>query len=204
VTHGEKGYVQFRCEWERGGPPAAAVVAELVRWRDRLYRLGLIGVYPDGIGYGNLSARLAGEAFVISGTATGRLEAVGPEHFTEVVDYDIAANRLRCRGPVEASSESLSHAAVYRADPAAGAVVHVHHPGLWERLRGSAPTTDPAAEAGTPGMAWAIEELLRRFGVRRYGLFVMGGHRDGLVAFGPTPDAAGEHLVAALALLGTV
>jgi ribulose-5-phosphate 4-epimerase/fuculose-1-phosphate aldolase len=190
----EKGYVQFRCDWERVAAPAGPLVEELIAWRDRLYRLGLIGVYPDGIGFGNLSARL-GESFVISGTATGRLEAVGPEHFTEVVGYDIAANFVRCRGPVEASSESMSHAAVYRSVPEAGAVIHVHHLGLWEQLYDKLPTTDPVAEAGTPAMAWAIEELFRRGGVREAGLFVMGGHREGLMAFGRTADEAGERVM---------
>jgi ribulose-5-phosphate 4-epimerase/fuculose-1-phosphate aldolase len=189
----EKGYVQFRCDWERAAAPA---VGDLIAWRDRLYRLGLIGVYPDGIGFGNLSTR-TGETFVVSGTATGRLETVGPDHFTEVVGYDIAANFVKCRGPVEASSESMSHAAVYHADPSAGAVIHVHHLGLWEQLYDVLPTTDPTAEAGTPAMAWAIEELFRRDGVRETGLFVMGGHREGLMAFGRTIDEAGARVVEA-------
>lgn len=195
MTHGEKGYVQFRCDWEPAAPPVGPLVAELVAWRNRLRRLGLIGVYPDGIGFGNISGRVAGNRFVISGTATGGLEVAGPEHFAEVVDYDIPGNSLRCRGPVQASSESLSHAAVYEAAPEAMAVIHVHHLGLWERLRDVLPTTDPAAEAGTPGMAFAIAELLRA-GVPD-GLFVMGGHREGLIAFGRTADEAGERLLAA-------
>jgi L-ribulose-5-phosphate 4-epimerase len=193
----EKGYIQFRCDWERAAAPAGPLVGELIAWRDRLYRLGLIGVYPDGIGFGNLSVRV-GESFIVSGTATGRLEAVGPEHFTEVVGSDFAANWVRCRGPVEASSESLSHAAVYRAAPSASAVVHVHHLGLWEQLYGVLPTTDPKAEAGTPEIAWAIEELFRRGGVREAGLFVMGGHREGLMAFGGTLDEAVSYVIEAL------
>lgn len=192
----EKGYVQFRCDWERTAAPAGKLVVELIAWRNRLYRLGLIGVYPDGIGFGNLSARV-GESFVVSGTATGRLEGVGPEHFTEVIGYDIAANFVRCRGPVEASSESMSHAAVYRADPTAGAVIHVHHLGLWGQLYDALPTTDPTAEAGTPAMAWAIEDLFRRGEVRKAGMLVMGGHREGLMAFGGTPDEAGARVVEA-------
>jgi len=196
MTRDETGYVRFRCEWEQSDPPAGPPVAALVGWRNRLRRLGLIGAYPDGVGFGNVSGRLAGGTFVISGTATGGLESAGPEHFTEVVRYDVGANALACRGPVPASSESLSHAAVYAADPAAGAVFHVHHPGMWERLRGVIPTTDPAAEAGTPEMARAVAGLVRA-GVPG-GVFAMGGHRDGLVAFGRAPDEAGDRLLAAL------
>ena len=191
----EKGYIQFRCEWERSAPPVGRGVAELVEWRNRLRGFGLIGVYPDGIGFGNISARLPGSEFIISGTATGEVLTAGPEHFTEVLWADVAANALGCRGPVAASSESLSHAAVYAAAPAAGAVIHVHHLGMWEQLRDVLPTTDPRVEAGTPAMADAIAALLRA-GVPG-GLFVMGGHREGLMAFGRTTDEACEHLLTA-------
>ncbi|MBN9121389.1 MAG: class II aldolase/adducin family protein [Planctomycetes bacterium] len=191
----EKGYIQFRCEWERASAPAGPLVAELIEVRNHLRGLGLIGVYPNGIGFGNVSARLTGHGFVISGTATGGVQSAGPEHFTEVVWADVAANALGCRGPVAASSESLSHAAVYGAEPAAGTVIHVHHLRMWEELRGALPTTDPQAEAGTPAMADAIAVLLRA-GVPD-GLFVMGGHREGLMAFGRTTIEACERLLTA-------
>ena len=192
MIRAEKGYVQFRCEWERAAPPAGPLVAELVECRNRLRGLGLIGVYPDGIGFGNVSGRLGG-GFIISGTATGHLPLAGPEHFTDVVSSDDAANALGCRGPVAASSESLSHAAVYAVERAAGVVIHVHHLGLWEQLRDTIPTTDPQAEAGTPAMADAIAAVLRT-GVPE-GVFVMGGHREGLMAFGHTTTEACERLL---------
>ena len=100
-----------------------------------------------------------------------------------------------CRGRVQASSESLSHAAVYVNDPTARAVIHVHHLKRWEALRDRVPTTDHAAEAGTPQMAWAIEELFRKSGVKEGGFFVMGGHREGLMAFGPSVAEAAERLL---------
>ena len=64
MTRDETGYVRFRCEWERAGPPAGPLVAALVAWRNRLRRLGLIGVYPDGVGFGNVSGRLAAGTLV--------------------------------------------------------------------------------------------------------------------------------------------
>ena len=185
--HDEKGYIQFRCDWTDAPPPV--VPPELVAWRNRLHAMNLIGVYPDGIGFGNISIR---EPFIISGTATGHLEVAKADHFAEIVSFDIAGNAVNCSGRVKASSESLSHAAVYAADPAARAVIHVHHLAAWESLRGRAPTTDPAAEAGTPAMADAIAGLVHA------GFFVMGGHREGLVACGRTLDEAGERLLAAL------
>ena len=190
MASNEKGYIQFASEWHRAQPPARSVANDLVRWRDRLYRLGLIGVYPDGIGFGNLSSRLPDGTFVITGTGTGRLPTIGPEHLTTVTAFNVAENRVTCRGPVEASSEAMSHAAVYVAEPTARVVIHVHHLGLWERLFDAIPTTDPTAEAGTPAMGFAIDRLLKA-GVPD-GLFVMGGHREGLMAFGETADEAGE------------
>lgn len=195
--HGEKGYIQFECEWEPVPPPAGLHVDELIRWRDLIHRKGLIGVYPDGIGYGNISCRTVGEAtFFITGTATGGLPNLRPEHITEVVDFNFAANRVRCRGPVKASSEALSHAAVYRSVPTTAAVVHVHHPGMWEYLCNRIPTTDANAEAGTPQMAWAIESLFAHNVPD--GLFVMGGHREGLVTWGGTLNEAGDRMMRAL------
>jgi L-ribulose-5-phosphate 4-epimerase len=196
MTHDETGYVQFRCEWERAEPPAGPLVANLAGWRNRLRGLGLIGMYPDGIGFGNISARLPGGGFIISGTATGGVPVAGPEHFTQVVWHDVGANALACRGPVAASSESLSHAAVYDFESTAGVVIHVHHLGLWKKLLDVIPTTDRRAEAGTPAMAEAIAALLR--GSVPTGLFVMGGHREGLMSFGRTAHEAGERLLAHL------
>ena len=189
--------IQFRCHWEPAEPLTGPLAAALVEWRNRLWQLGLIGVYADGVGFGNISGRETGETFLVSGTATGHLPALGPEHFTTVTAHDCESNSLHCRGPVRASSESLSHAAVYASDPTAGVVIHVHHRGMWDRLRDRIPTTDARAEAGTPEMARAIEALLRQPGVKEQGLFVMGGHLEGLMAFGRTPDEAGERVLKA-------
>jgi methylthioribose-1-phosphate isomerase len=187
---GETGYILFRCTREEAPPPAAADVAHLIHWRQRLRDAGLIGVLPDGIGYGNLSCRAvsAGDdiAFVVSGTATGGLPTLGPEHFALVTAADIDGNALTCRGHIDASSESLTHAAIYRADPGVRAVVHVHDAGLWRRLHGTLPTTPTAALAGTPAIARAVAELLHDPATRAARIIVMGGHPDGLLGFGPT------------------
>lgn len=201
MTGHEEGYVRFRCEWEPAPPPSGPEVEALRGWRDRLRRLGLVGAYRDGVGFGNLSHRLADGSFLVSGTQTGALPSLGPEHFSVVVGCEPARNRLRCRGPAKASSESLSHDAVYRSVPSARAVFHVHHDALWRRLLGRTPTTDPAAEAGTPEMALAIAALLRDGEAGGGGLLVMGGHPEGLISFGATPGEAGERLVEALGSL---
>jgi L-ribulose-5-phosphate 4-epimerase len=187
----EKGYVQFDCHHDDGAAPRGAAARELCTWRDRLHDAGLIGTGADGIGFGNISVWTGPGTFLITGTATGGIPRLGTAHLTEVVAWDIDANRLRCRGPVVASSEALSHAAIYQVSPAACAVAHAHDARAWERLRGHALTTDPRAEAGTPAMARAIQQALGLAGPANTGILVMGGHPDGLLAFGPSlADAA--------------
>lgn len=192
----EKGYIQYQCEWQPAPPPAGPIVPELIAWRDRLFARGLIGVYPNGIGFGNVSAR-DGDGFVITGTATGSIASLRPEHLTRVVDYDIDGNRVTCRGPLQSSSEALSHAVVYEAEPTAMDVIHVHHLGLWQHLCGRIATTDADAQAGTMTMCHGIAALFRAPDPPR-GLFAMGGHREGIMSYGSTFDAAGQLLLNAL------
>ncbi len=195
----DEGYIKFRCRWIEGPPPPAGETEELTSWRNRLHRLGLIGVYPDGIGYGNVSVRRGDDAeFIISGTQTGAIAVIDEQHCAIVTEYDIEANALTCSGPVRASSESLTHAAIYRADPAMQGVIHVHHPGAWEGLLGILPTTREDVPYGTPAMAHEIEHLLRKSDLASGRVALMGGHREGIIAFGTDLDDAGEALLSAL------
>ncbi len=166
----------------------------LLYWREELYKLDLIGVDARGVGFGNLSCKVAGhDPFFISGTGTGRRKRLSPRHFTQVTAWSYEGNWLECRGPCRASSESLSHAAIYQSRPEAMAVIHVHHAALWHHLYQKIPTTHPAAQAGTPAMARAIQDILENC---PGGIFVMGGHQDGLMAFGRDLEEAGQRLVA--------
>jgi L-ribulose-5-phosphate 4-epimerase len=193
----EKGYVQFRCELQAAPPPAGAPALELCRWRDRLWRAGLVGVGADGLGFGNLSRRCGtGRSFLITGTGTGGIAKLLPAQLAEVVSWDVAGNHVTCTGAVVASSETLSHAAAYDCGGAVGAVIHVHHAVMWQRLRDRAPTTDPAAEAGTPAMAFAIRRLITDRS-RDADIIVMGGHTDGLLAFGPSLNQVARQLLLA-------
>src|SRR5690606_37998568 len=124
----DEGYTKFSVRWTDRRPVEHPEVAELERWRRPLYEAGLVGHYAEqGIGYGNLSVRVGpGREFLVSGTQTGHLERTGPEHYALVTDYDIDDNTVHCRGAVQASSETLTHAAIYELDPDIRAVVHVH------------------------------------------------------------------------------
>jgi ribulose-5-phosphate 4-epimerase/fuculose-1-phosphate aldolase len=162
--------------------------------RDRLYAAGLIGVYPDGIGYGNISGR-SPEGFMVSGTQTGHLATTTADQYCTVTDWDIAANRLRCVGPLKASSESLTHAALYDYDPAIGAIAHGHHPALWHTYREVLPTTRADVPYGTPAMAAEMIRLFTDADLATHQVLIMAGHQDGVLAFGATVADAVQRLL---------
>ena len=181
----DEGYIKFDCEWVRADALPFSEIAGVNSLRDKLYGLGLIGAHDDGVGFGNVSVRIGGSnEFVISGSATGGLRKLSGAHYCQVVEFDFDKNWLRCVGPVRASSESLSHAAVYLSCPDVNAVVHVHCLSLWKKLYGRVPTTSSDALYGTPAMALDIVRLLQDADVRKDRVIVMGGHEEGILAFG--------------------
>lgn len=194
-----EGYTKYHIEWEAGDTLPASAVSDLTYWRGVLYARGWIGYdTAQQVGYGNISQRQApGQAaFIISGTQTGHLPTLSPAHYTLVTQADIDQNRLHCRGPVRASSESLTHAAVYALPPHYGAVIHIHHLGLWETWRHRLPTTSDTVPYGTPEMAYEIWRLHRETKLPTTLVCVMGGHREGLLSFGQDLAQAAEALLA--------
>ncbi|HEY2341482.1 MAG TPA: class II aldolase/adducin family protein [Chthoniobacteraceae bacterium] len=192
----DEGIVKYTCERVEAPAVFFPGFAELNECRARLRQMGLIGVYPNGIGYGNVSLRPANDLrFFIAGSATGEIAETGPEHYAKVVDFDFERNWVRCGGPIQASSEAMTHAAIYVADPEARAVLHVHDAALWYRLLDLVPTTSRDAPYGTPAMAREIGRLFRETDVRERRIIAMAGHEDGIVTFGPTIAIAMEVLL---------
>jgi L-ribulose-5-phosphate 4-epimerase len=192
----ETGYIQYKIDWTESQAPNIADVERLIRWRQTLFEANLVGVDQNGVGFGNISER-TDRGFLISGTQTGLLPELEPTHFSHVTEYDISENRIRCYGLCKASSEALSHAILYEADPEIGAVIHVHSASNWQRLLNDLPTTDPAAEAGTVEMATEIGRLFDDSELPVGRVLVMGGHRDGLMSFGRNLDEAGSAILRA-------
>jgi ribulose-5-phosphate 4-epimerase/fuculose-1-phosphate aldolase len=188
----QEGYLKFECrltEEESSIPPE--FFGPLNFWRKMLWDKQLIGVYIDGIGYGNISVRLgSSDQFYISGTATGGIPELSSDHYSLVEECDPGRNFIRCRGRIRASAESMSHAAIYASSPDACAVVHVHNLRMWDRYLGILPTTDPAVEYGTPDMAAEISRVMQLPETLSGKVLVMGGHREGLISFGKTLEEA--------------
>jgi len=201
-----EGVVKYHLDFTRAGIDPAGI-EEINAWRKIMYRLGLIGRDPDrygGFGYGNISTRLVDEVpqpvFVISGTQTGHLAALGPEHYAIVASCDPQQNTIVARGPIKPSSEALTHHSVYLSDASVGCVIHAHCPEIWRAAQAlDIPATPESAAYGTPEMATEIERLFTDTDVHQKGLLAMGGHTDGVVACGRTPREAGTAMIACLA-----
>jgi hypothetical protein len=196
VARRDEGVVKYNCVHQQAEPPEWRLIAELDAWRSRCFDLGLVGVYPDGIGYGNLSQRVAdSSSFWVTGTSTGAIPRLGPGQYTRVLRTCAEKNEVSCVGPTKASSESMTHGTIYEELPGVGAVIHVHSRRLWDALIYLEPTTSKDVPYGTPEMCAAVAELLRTPTAARGGVIVTGGHVEGLFVFGPTLDDAGRRLL---------
>ncbi|MBS3744791.1 MAG: class II aldolase/adducin family protein [Wenzhouxiangellaceae bacterium] len=192
----DEGYTKYTVDWHRAPALPAAMIVELNDCRNRLYAAGLVGYYEaHGVGFGNVSILAPdGRGFIISGTGTGEIAHTDERHYSWVTDYDIDANRVVCHGPVQASSEALTHAAIYELDSVIRAVVHVHSAELWQRLIDRVPTTAANVPYGTPEMSREFVRLYRETDFVDGGVVVMAGHEEGIVACGADLKQA-EHRI---------
>lgn len=192
----DEGYIKFQAQWQQAPALPAESLHDLIQQRDELHRLGLIGVYDNGVGYGNISQRWNNEnQFVISGSATGHLVNVSKLHFTLVTKVEIAKNKVWCKGPIVASSETMSHAVIYKECAEIQAVIHVHQAVLWKKLLHQVPTTDASATYGSPEMAYSIIKLLKNSNLRQEKVFVMEGHPEGIFVFGESLQECNDLLI---------
>lgn len=178
-------------------------ILDLIEWRNRLFGIGLIGSDKkycygkpncEGIGYGNVSQRTF-RGIIISGTQTGNIDtsSMDERYYTLITSADPDTNTVHSEGPIEPSSEVISHKMFYDQDPAIMFVFHVHSPRIWnarERLR--LPTTRESVAYGTPSMAYEIERLYRETDVRSRKVIAMAGHEDGIFFVGSTADDTGQ------------
>jgi hypothetical protein len=191
-----EGVIQYKQHWKKGPAPAQAVVEDLEAWRQRLYKSKLIGAYPDGLGYGNLSIRYR-DGFIITGTQTGHLPDLDQNQYTFVSKVDIPTNQLWCEGPVQASSEGMTHAACYALDQSIQAVFHVHDSDMWNAYMTIWPSTAHDIPYGTPAMALAVAEVWHQHRKPLPYPLVMAGHEEGVIVAGRSTDEAGKLLLEA-------
>lgn len=184
----DEGVIKFRCIRTERQILSNSDIAAPEETRKQLYSNGWIGVNADGIGYGNISIRW-NKGFIISATQTGNLPALTKEDYVYVSQADIASNVVHCTGVKDASSESMTHAALYAVDTAIRSVIHIHDNAMWKRLMHEIPFIATDIPYGTPEMAHAVAALYRS-GRLNDKLFGMAGHKGGLVSFGKHPEEA--------------
>lgn len=194
-----EGVVKYRLNYTVAPAVNSVVIATLNAWRSILYRLGLTGRDPlryDGLAYGNVSIRQGPAAFLISGTQTGRYPQLSGEHYSLVTGFDLAQNLIIAQGPIAPSSEALTHAAVYRSESGIECVLHVHSLEIWEKAETlGIPVTDRKVGYGTPEMALQVGYLVLD---AKNPVIAMGGHEDGIIAFGRTVEEAATSLIRCL------
>lgn len=187
-----EGTIKFQLNFRPAPPVAQECIAELCVWREILFRLGLTGRNPelyDGLAYGNVSQRQAGDRFLISGTQTGYKERLDASDYCLVLAFDFATNWILCEGPTRPSSEALTHAAVYAANQAITHVMHVHSADIWKHhARLGIPATPTQIAYGTPEMARAIYSAAIED--KCPPIICMLGHQDGVVAYGESAEEA--------------
>ena len=202
MTTNTEGVIKYQLEYTTAPSLPAEHVREINAWRKILYLLQLVGQDESrygGYGFGNISQRLDKQRFVISGTQTGALPDLTPEHYAIVLACHPAQNRLVGEGPIHPSSEALTHGVVYALDADIQWVMHAHSPHIWQHAEAlDIPLTAADVPYGSPEMAAEVERLFQETTVADKGIFSMAGHEDGIVTFGRTAEDAGAVMLAYL------
>jgi len=183
-----EGYVKYTAEHTMAPAIETPHWTRLNMARTKLREMGLIGATSGGIGFGNISVRIKGNEFLISGTATGAQPVLGPEGYCLVTSFDVDKNRVVSTGPVKPSSETMTHGVIYRSRPGANCVIHIHSRAVFDgMIRDKYPATPVTAAYGTPGIALAIGKIAAESG-KNEGCIVLAGHDEGVIVYGPSVE----------------
>ena len=200
----QEGVIKFSLDFAPS-EESRQIDIELHAWRALLHGYDLIGQVPhryEGFGFGNLSQREA-IGFSITATQTGGRQSLSDTDYAWVTAWSLEKNALSATGLTPPSSESLTHAAIYEAQPEVRFVFHVHSPNLWtERAILELPETGAEIPYGTVEMAHALKALAANQGVE--GIAAMAGHEDGIVSWSKSAVGAGLLLMNGLQRLSTL
>ena len=186
-----EGVVKYSCHFNKTRALKPSLIRPIESCRARLYAMGLIGAYPDGIGYGNISQRVRqSDTFVITGTQTGHLSRLTPKHYSLVEECDDRGFSLSATGASRPSSEALTHGTVYALSPEITAVIHIHSLALWEFMLSHDYLRTEEVPYGTIAMIEEVERLYRDIDPLTQPCFAMAGHREGILCFGKDMDEA--------------
>ena len=180
----KEGVVKYSISFTEEGLTCEDQFTELEEVRSRLFDLGLIGAYEDGLGYGNLSVRVEESAFLISATQTGHLESLSLDQYAWVESVDFETFKTCAKGLSHPSSESITHAAIYALDDSINAVIHIHNEKLWSFMLENGFLSTNDTPYGTKEMVNDVFDIYSELDALKNNLFVMKGHFEGIVSFG--------------------
>jgi L-ribulose-5-phosphate 4-epimerase len=201
-----EGVIKYQLEHTQKPINEKFSFCEINAWRTIIFRLDLIGQDPEryeNLGFGNISQRLDAHSsqFIISGSQTGHIEHLSPEHYCLVIKADLRKKRIESCGHIKPSSESLTHANIYAQDSSIQAVIHGHSPEIWANTEAlGLPHIATDIAYGTVEMALAVEQLFQTGNLHQISLFTMLGHEDGVVSFGKTMGEAAWEMTKYLSL----
>jgi len=192
----QEGVIKYQQNWSPCVDFPAYDISSLVTYRNTCFDCHWIGFDEKyQVSFGNISLRYQDhKQFFISASQTGHIPELDTGHFSFIRRYDIPQNTIDCIGLFKASSESLTHAAIYELSERIMAVIHIHNKALWEKHIHQLPTTNPNVEYGTPEMAQEVQRLFDTNEITDTGVLIMGGHEDGIIAWGENFDIAFELL----------
>lgn len=196
----DDGVIKYdRSNFSLSGPLESFEYQELEFWRNKLFKIGLIGEYPtEKIGFGNMSTvkdysqftKSIHPQFIITGTQTGKYSELSGSHYTRVLDYNINKLQIKMMGCIEASSEALTHAAIYESNDKIKAVFHIHSSVIWKKMiEDNLDFTAAHIPYGTVEMAIATKKCISG---KTNGVFCMHGHEDGIVIYSESLELAGN------------
>jgi ribulose-5-phosphate 4-epimerase/fuculose-1-phosphate aldolase len=197
-----EGVIKFHVEHETDVCCGESDIVELTKWRNELRAAGLVGqdlARYGGLGFGNLSKRMDDGTFLITASQTGHLETLTPEGYARIINFDPGQNLVWSKGINHPSSETMTHLAAYGSNWRVQFVFHAHCPEIWNAKDDlDLPITDQAVECGTVEMFYEVQRLLEERENYQKGVLAMGGHTDGILAWGETADETGFNLLSLL------
>ena len=202
----QEGIIRFAYDLQAPETEVAedALFQPLRAWRAIFRDLGLVGQDParyHGLGFGNLSARDPDreDEFIITASQSGGVENLQQQQMVRITNCNLERFWVDACGRQPPSSETLTHAMVYAADPRIAWIFHGHSPAILSRASElTLPCTDAAVAYGSPDMVGAVAGLLQKHHSRPL-VFATLGHTDGIFACGPTARDTGGLLVSYLA-----
>jgi len=171
-------------------------ISDIEKIREELFKLKLIGFNKEqNLGYGNISKRINEKEFIISGSQTGNLKNLKIMHYSLITGVDFKTNSVFCKGLIEPSSESLTHAAFY-TDKKYNAVIHIHNLKLWNHLIEDGYISTPEdAPYGSIKLWRSIFDILENNKYDNSLTIVMKGHKEGIVVASSSLDDAMDEIL---------